>query len=427
MEYLVVLCVSCTRFAPAEADNQMSCSWPDTLLAAMKVLITKEGNLMNKKEIAEIKRQFTPDRCPFTRISGCYVDGEKNKVMKMKEAFLSLSEEEMFKYFEILKKTLSGTVGKNLLDMEFPLQQEAGGGTQEYLMKLKDSQLKDEELLDEFYDKVIETFVRPDNFFIILVHGAYDIPRRGTDNLEQFDASDEVYEFVLCAICPVRLTKPGLSYNVETNRIGERIRDWFVEMPVTGFLFPAFTDRNTDIHSILYYSKNPDELNPEFARSLLGCELPLTATSQKETFNTLVADTLLSDCTYETVKTIHETLNSLLEEHKDEPEPVRLEKEDMKRLLYDNGANDEVLEHFDEEFEQAAGGEVKAPIVVSNLVNTRKFEIRTPDVVIQVKPDRADLIETRILDGRPYFVIPAENSVEVNGIPIRTQPEEPQE
>ena len=383
---------------------------------------------MNKKEISEIKRLFTPDRCPLTRICGCYVDGEKNKKSLMKEAFLSVSEEEMFKYFDIFKKTLSGTVGKNLLDMEFPLTQESGGGTQEYLMKLKTSQLKDDVLLDEFYDKVIETFTYPENYYIILVHGAYDIPKKGTDNLEQFDASEYVYNFILCAICPVKLTKPGLCYNEETNAIEERIRDWFVEPPVTGFLFPAFTDRNTDIHSILYYSKNPEELNPDFARLLLGCELPLTASSQKETFNSLIADTLLTDCTYETVKTINETLNTLLEERKDDPDPIMLEKDDVKRLLYDNGASDEVLEHFDEQYEQTAG-DLHAPLLVTNVISTRKFEIKTPDIIIQVKPERADLIETRILNGRPYFLIPADDSVEVNGIPIRPQgiTDDPQE
>ncbi|MFR2955944.1 MAG: DUF4317 domain-containing protein, partial [Lachnospiraceae bacterium] len=268
---------------------------------------------MNKKEIAEIKRLFTPDRCPFTRICGCYVDGEKNKKMNMKEAFLSLSDEEMFKYFDILKKSLSGTVGKNLLTMEFPLAEEAEGGTQEFLLKLRDSELKDDELLNELYDKIIELFPYPENYFIILVHGAYDIPKKGSDNLEMVDASEDVYNFVLCAICPVKLTKPGLSYHEETNSISERIRDWFVEMPVSGFLFPAFTDRNTDIHNLLYYSKNANELHPDFARQLFGCELPMSASSQKETFNTLVADTLLTDCTYESVKAIHETLNTLLE------------------------------------------------------------------------------------------------------------------
>ncbi len=374
---------------------------------------------MNKKEIAELKRLFHPDRTPITRVCGCYVDGEKNKKAHTKEAFLSLPEEEMFKYFEIFKKTLSGTIGRNLLDMEFPLTQEAGGGTQEFLMRLKASQLKDEELLEEFYDKIIDTLMIPDHYYIVLIHGMYDIPKKGTDNLEMFDASDDVYEFLLCSICPVKLTKPGLCYNEDTNAIEQRIRDWFVEVPMTGFLFPAFTDRNTDIHNVLYYSKNPEELNAEFARMLLGVEMPLSAASQKETFNSMIVETLQDECTFEAVKTIHETLNELMEEHKDDPNPVFLDKNDVKRLLYDNGASDEKLEQFDDDFEQA-GGDNQTELFVSNVINRHKFEIKTPNITINVKPECADLIETRIIDGRSYFLIPADDSVEVNGIPVKT-------
>ncbi|MCD8073636.1 MAG: DUF4317 domain-containing protein [Lachnospiraceae bacterium] len=374
---------------------------------------------MNKKEVTELKRLFHPDRTPITRVCGCYIDAEKNKKTKLKEAFLSLPEEEMFKYFDIFKKTLSGSIGRNLLDMEFPLEQEAGGGAQEYLMKLRASQLKDDDLLDEFYDKVIETFLYPENYYIVLIHCAYDIPKRGTDGIEQIDASEYVYEFLLCSICPVQLSKPGLCYHEDTNTISERIRDWFVEPPVTGFLFPAFTDRNTDIHSLLYYSKNPDELNAGFARELLGCELPLSAGSQKDTFNALVADTLNDSCTYETVKNIHASLNELLEEHKDDPNPVLLDKGDVRRLLSQSGADDETLEHFDEEFEQASGS-TQAELYVTNVANTRKFEIKTPNIVISVKPECADLIETQMIDGRLCFVIPMDDSVEVNGIPVKT-------
>ncbi|MCD7746579.1 MAG: DUF4317 domain-containing protein [Lachnospiraceae bacterium] len=427
---------------------------------------------MNKKEVAELKRLFHPDRTPITRICGCYVDAEKNKKAKLKEAFLSLPEEEMFKYFDIFKKTLSGTIGRNLLNMEFPLQvtapensvlsdaapglsdadaetalsgpapglsdadaihassgtsaedsfpftQAADGGLQGFLMQLKGIGLKDDALLDAFYDKVIETFLYPENYYIILIHGAYDIPRKASDGMEMFDASDDVYEFLLCSICPVQLSKPGLCYHEETNTISERIRDWFVEPPMTGFLFPAFTDRNADIHGLLYYSKNPDELNADFARLLLGCELPLTAGSQKDTFNTLISETLSDSFTYETVKNIHASLNELLEEHKDDPEPVLLDKGDVKRLLSTSGADEETLDHFDEEFEQTAGSN-QAELYVTNVTNTRKFEIKTPDIVITVKPERADLIETRVIGGRLCFVIPAEDSVEVNGIPVKT-------
>ena len=194
---------------------------------------------MNKKEIAEIKKLFTPSHCAITRICGCYVDAEKNIKTKLKEAFLSLEEEEMFKYFKIFKSTLSGTIGKNLLNMEFPLEQEMGDGTQKFLLRLRDSELKDDVLLEAFYDKIIETYYHPENYFIILIHGSYDIPMRTSDNQELDDASEYVYNFVLCSICPVNLSKAGLCYNAENNSIEDRIRDWIVELPDVAFLFPS--------------------------------------------------------------------------------------------------------------------------------------------------------------------------------------------
>lgn len=143
---------------------------------------------MNKKEISEIKKQFTPANCAITRICGCYVDADKNKKTELKEAFLSLSEEEMFKYFDIFKKTLSGTLGKNLMNMEFPLDQEKEGGKQEFLMRLRASKLKDDGLIEEFYDKIIENYDYPENYYIILIHAVYDIPGKTSDGIEMDDA-----------------------------------------------------------------------------------------------------------------------------------------------------------------------------------------------------------------------------------------------
>lgn len=373
---------------------------------------------MNKKEISEIKKQFTPEHCAVTRICGCYVDAEKEKRTELKEAFLSLPEEEMFKYFDIFRKTLSGTLGKNLIQMDFPLDQEAEGGAQSYLLKLRDSKLKDEELLEDFYDKIIEHYFYGENYYIILIHGLYDIPGKSTDGSEMFDASDEVYEFLLCSICPVKLSKAGLCYNSKTNCIEDRIRDWIVEMPDQGFLFPVFTDRSTDLHSVLYYSKNPALEQTDLTDHLFGCSQPMSAQGQQDTFNAIVEDTLGEKCDYETVRTIHERLNEWMEEKKDEPEPLSLDKTEVKNLLADSGASNESLETFDDAFSASAGEQ--ASLLASNVTNTRKFQIKTPDVVIQVNPSRTDLVETRVIDGRPCLVIAVDDHVEVNGINVRT-------
>ncbi len=373
---------------------------------------------MNKKEILEIRKQFTPANCAITRICGCYVDHEKTKKMESKEAFLSLPEEEAFKYFDIFKKTLSGTVGKNMLNLEFPLDAEMPGGTQEYLLKLRDSKLEDDMLLEEFYDKVIATYDYAENYYIVLIHAMYDIPGKSSDGLEMFDASDEVYEYLLMSICPVSLSKAGLSYNAEDNRIQDRIRDWIVDMPVKGFLFPAFNDRSTDLHSVLYYTKKSEDLQPEMIDQLLGAQMPMSADTQKETFQMIIEDTLGEDGDYETVRNIHETLNDLIEEHKEEPEPLSLDKTEMKKIFEQSGVDAEKMENFDRNFEENAGE--KASLLATNIAETRKFNIETPDVVIKVNPDRADLVETRIIDGRQCLVIPVDDHIEVNGISVRT-------
>lgn len=372
---------------------------------------------MTKQEIAEIKKLLTPKKCSITRICGCYVDGEKNKKTELKQAFLALPEEEMFKYFEILRKVLSGNIGKNLLTLEFPLTSEETGGTQDFLLRLRDSKLKDDILLEEFYDRIIDNYEFVGNYLILVVHDVYDVPGRTQDGLEMEDASDEVYEYILACICPVELSKPGLSYNAVENTFQNRIRDWVVGLPDTGFLFPAFNDRGSDIHSTLYYSKDPEELKDSFVDTLLGCPLPLSAGSQKETFQTLVEETLGDDCDIETVKNIHDKLNEMAEEHKDEPQPLVLDKNEVKTILAGSGVSNDRLAQFDRHYDETAGETTS--LFASNVMNTRTFEVKTPDVVIKVNPERTDLIETKVINGRECLVIELGSSVVVNGINVR--------
>lgn len=375
---------------------------------------------MINSEILEIRKQFKHENCAITKVSGCYVDGEKAIKTKFTESFLCLPEEETFKYFEIFKKTLSGTIGKNLINMEFPLETEFQGGTQEFILKLRDSELKDEVLLEEFYEKVISMYDFTGNYLILLVYAAYDIPGKTNDKLMMEDASEEVYRYILCSICPVKLSKPGLSYNEEMNQIQKRIQDWVVTMPDNGFLFPAFNDRSTDIHSILYYAKDSEELHEDFCEQLLGCQVPMSAGGQKETFQTLIRETLGQDCEYEIVRNIHEKLNDILEEHKvkEIAEPLMLDKTEVKSLFMESGIEEEKLVEFDKNYDKMAGETVT--LQAANVINTRVFEVKTPDVVIKVNPERTELVQTKLVDGRRCLVIEITEQVEVNGITVKT-------
>lgn len=372
---------------------------------------------MNKKEILEIRKQFTPANCAITRICGCYVNHEKEKICESRQAFLSLPEEEAFKYFDIFRHTLSGTPGKNLINMEFSLDAEMSGGQQEFLLKLRDSELKDEMLVEEFYDKIIEHFHYGENYYIVLVYSAYDVPGKSSDGLTMEDASDTVFRHLLCSICPVKLSKAALSYNPETNNMEERIRDWIVEAPVNGFLFPAFNDRAADLHAMLYYSKNAEELQPELIDEVFGAGIPVTAKSQKQIFETVIAETLGEDCAYEVVKNLHDNLCTMVEEHKEAPEPLELSKNDMKRLLENSGADDEKMKGFDRQFDETAGE--RTTLLASNIVNVKKFSVETPEISIKVSPEYADLIETKEIDGRKCLVIAIDGGVEVNGVPVK--------
>ena len=371
---------------------------------------------MIKQEINELKRLYTPSNCSITRICGCYVDGEKNKKTEFKEAFLSLPEEEIFKYFELLRKTLSGSLGKNLLNLDFPLASEQEGGTQAALLALRDSKLKDDALIEEFYDRVINTYEYVGNYLILLIHDAYDVPGKTTDGLTMDDASDTVFEYIMCCICPVNLSKPGLSYDSINNEFHNRIRDWVVEMPETGFLFPSFNDRATDIHSTLFYSKNPEEAHSEFVENILGCTMPLSAGTQKEAFQALIEETLGDEVEYEVVKNIHENLTEMIEEHKEIPEPLTLDKHQVKSLFEKSGVKEEKLTDFDKLYDAAAGEDTS--LVVNNVANVRTFEVKTPDVVVKVNPERADLVNTLQIDGKRCLVIEINDHVEVNGITI---------
>ena len=372
---------------------------------------------MTRKELSEIKSQYTLENCGILRLCGCYVDGERNKITQFNENFLNLPEEEKHKYFDIFKKTLSGTPGKNLIDMKFNVDAYADEGARTFLMNLRDSGLKDDRLLDEFYDRIINNYSYVGNYLILLINQVYDIPTVTTDNIEMEDASDEVYSYILCSICHVNLSKPGLGYDEEDNNFHDKKQNHMVDVPDVGFLFPAFNKRSADEDMTVFYTKDVSEFEDGLIDCLLDCVAPLPAKQQKETFTSLVNEALGEEADLEIVKNIHENLEQIIEEKKQEsPAPVMLDKTEMKDLLEKSGVKEEKLENFEEHFEMAAGEHGK--LVASNVSSGKKFEVKTPDVVIKINSDKTDIVSTQIIDGRQCLVIQIDERLEVNGISV---------
>ena len=373
---------------------------------------------MNEKEIGELRRRFRPDKSNITHIRGCYVNEKREIVSEFDQSLTLMSEEEAERFLSVLKRTLSGTLGKNLMDITFATRQVAEGDEHKLLMALRNSALQDEGAVQEFFRRVIQVLSLEGNYLILLAHDSYDVPYRSRDGERQDDASSEVFTYILCSICPVKATKPALSYYVQENEFHNREQDWLVSPPELGFMFPAFDDRSTNLYNALYYSKDIGEIHGEFVDAVFKSEIPMPAAAQKETFQELLGDTLEEDCCLEVVQTVRSELCAMIEEHKlnKEEEPLAISKHTVRAVLKSCGVGEDHVAAFEERYDEAFGED--ASLSPRNLVDS-KVEVRTPDVTIQVNPDRGDLIETRIINGAKYILIRADEGVEVNGVNIR--------
>lgn len=424
---------------------------------------------MNKKEVLELKKRFKKDQATFTRLVGCYVDCNKNKICKFGGKFLTLEEDEYFKYLEIANKVLSGTVGNNLLDLAFPIEEEEVGGRQQILMALRDTGLEDETLLDTYYDLVIDTYEEAGNYLILLYLDSYDVPSRTKDNIN-VDESEEVYTYLLTAICPVSLSKPGLGYLEGEKRIGPRIRDWVVGAPDTGFLFPAFNDRSSDIHSVLFYTKNTKEPHSEFMANGLGCAIERTATEQKMAFHSIVRNALgpEDETTIDMLLDIQQNLSDMAQDyaetHDENDQPFMLDKEVITKALSESNISEDKISKIEKSVEETFGEKLPAAenvidskALVANEMRFEKMaledqvgsltlalnekntqleerttqliekqeeidnyiaETKTYDVVLRVKPEKASQITSQIINGEKCLVIPMKDDehATINGV-----------
>lgn len=425
---------------------------------------------MNKRDILELRRRLKKDSCTINRVTGCYVDMNKNKVVKLSESFLNLPDEEFYKYLEIAKKTLSGTIGNNILELDFTSEEESGG-KQQFFMGLRASELKDEGLLDRLYDLIIENYDSTGNYLILVFHDAYDIITRTTDNLK-LDESEEVYEYLLTAICPVELAKPGLSYRQDENRIGARIRDWVVSAPQVGFLFPAFSEGGADIHKVAYFLKDAKESHVEFIEEVIGCGPKRTATQQRKTFAAIVkqvyseneekGEEVLTDIeeslmlrsigedgeelAISAIETLSERViddilaqneveenkatqikKVVLEEFADEAPLITslVDEKELDKKLKERQTKELVKEVSSlraqlkekEELTQESNADATNSTVEPDMSDST-LEAGEADVILSVKPEKAELIKSQFIDGERYILIPIDEDeqLKINGI-----------
>ena len=386
---------------------------------------------MNGKEVSELRRRFRPEKSAVSRVYGCYVNGSSREIISyLDESLGNMPLEEAEKYLSLLKKSLSGTLGKHLIDVVFSTAQVMDSDEHRLLSALRESGLKDGEIRETFYRAVIDALDMGDsNYLILLAHDAYDVPRRGRDGEADPDGSDEVFSYILCSICPVKTCKMELGYFPGENEFHSCAAGQVVSAPELGFLFPAFDDRAANIYNALFYSRKPDQIHQEFLDAVFRTEPPMSAAEQKEAFESALTDSLEESCSIEVIQTVHERLRERIEEHKDSknPEPLSLTVGEVGSILRECGVAEARVDAFQEQCGQRFGeGAALSP---ANLIDSGKFEVKTEQATISVDPSCSYMVETRIIDGVKYLLIPAGEGVAVNGLPVtvRSAPETEEE
>lgn len=378
---------------------------------------------MNEKEIGEIRRHMRRDRSNMTAIYGCFVNDNKEIITEYRASTGIMSENEADKYFAILRKALSGSIGKNLIDLTFKTSQVAGSPEHELLMKLRETKLQDEDLRLEFYKKIIETIIIEGNYLILLGCDSYDVPFKSKDDTLQNDSADETFTYLICAICPVKQTKANLHYVPEEKTFHDGAMNQPVSAPEIGFLFPAFDNRSTNIYNALYYTRNIKENQEALIEAVFNTPVPKPAAEQKKSFEALLTTALGDECNLDVVQTVHEQLCERIELHKESkvPDPLLIDKEVLKDVLTSCGVSETGVSKFSVQYDEAFGFE--AELHPKNIIDSKRFEIHTPDIAIKIDPTRTDLVETRVIGGVKYIMINADEDVEVNGVSIHFQGE----
>ena len=379
---------------------------------------------MNDKEIAELRRRFRAEKTSISRIRGAYVNEKREIISEMDQSVAMMTETEADEILSLFKKTLSGKVDTNLLDIHFSTRQVMESPEHKLLCNLRESALQDEEVIHQFYKKIIDSLELEGNYMILLAYDCYDVFSYRKDGAKDED-STEMFRYILCAVCPVKMAKPTLSYYVRENCFRNVVADSVISPPALGFMFPSFDNRTTNLYGALYYTRATDNSHKEFVDAIFNSgELPMPATEQKETFRSVLAEGAGEACSLGVVRSVHAQLHQAMEEHKisKEPEPLTVDKYAIRDMLGFCGVPEENIERFEEKFDKGFGQ--NATLAPRNIVETGKFEVRTPDVVIKVDPAHTDLVETRVIDGVKYVLVRADGGVEVNGIDVKIENEE---
>lgn len=374
---------------------------------------------MNNKEIGEIKRRCRRDRTNMTAVYGCYVRENGEIISDFRYPLATMVENEAEKYMALFKKTLSGTPGRTLRDISFKTKQVADREERYALLfDLRKDGFDDENKRRALYDRIIQSVHLTSDYLILLGHDTYDVPFKSKNDETLSDAGEETFTFIQCAICPVKQTKPNLHYEYAEKAFKDGGMINAVNNPVLGFMFPAFDNRTSNIYGALMFNKDTADSRADFVDAVFGTATSMAPDAEKTCFNDLLAARLDEECSLAVVQALHEVASNKVLLHKESKasETLTVDRNDIEQMLASGGASPEKINEAGDAFDEAFG--MDANVKLENIVDVKRFVIKTPDAQVKIDINHADDLEIRTIGGVNYLMIPVDDA-EVNGIHLK--------
>jgi hypothetical protein len=379
---------------------------------------------MNKKDIAQIRKQFKVDNdlLKISDIFNVYIMKESSEIYHhQSQPFEMLDQDQQELFMNNFKKMLAGQLDEKLFELKF--KRDAENNSQLILHQgLLSSDVEDwKEQMLKIVGKMLETRQYEMDIVITFIRAEYLKPMKRRNDEAEESERDTVYShpFILCSINNTQDPKKELLFDyVEREFKYNFVVDPIINLnaPIAGFLFPCFTDNAADVNHILYSAGKVHEPDYQFIEDVLNGEEIMTAQDDKIVFEEIIKDVTGDKLNTSTLSNVYEEINRMIVENEEE-EPPKLDTKDVERVLKMSGLEDISTEKIEASFQKIIDDdkyELKANSVIPKY-NSKSIKINTKIANISISPQDLRYVKQVHLGGKRYLMIEVEEDTVIEG------------
>lgn len=385
---------------------------------------------MNKKDIAQIKKQFKLDNelMKIQEIFNVYVQKESGDIYHHASQpfeLLDLESQELF--LTNFKKVLTGQLDSRLFELKF--RRDVEDSAQTILLEgLQADETEDwKESMLEIVDKMFESTVYEFDTVVTFIYGEYRKPVKKRDPESGEGGNDHVYanKFILCSLNKTSQPKMNLVFDYIAKEFKPTVDvDPIINLttPLTGFLFPTFNDNAQDVNHILYRSGKANQPDPTFIEEVLTCEDITTADEEKDGFQIIVSKVAGDKVDANMISNIYEKIDHIVqdsEENGDESEEPNLDYRDVEQILTSSGVEDIDASTVKDAFKTVLANE-QHEFKANNLL-PKTIKINTETANLALSPKDLKNMKYITYNGKRCLLLELDEDVVVEGFQLETE------